>query len=265
MFVISGSINTSLPGISEIVKARDTKAFVAIAQEQVDFGAHMIAPNCGTHLSSEVEDMEWMIKTLQENVRVRVGIDSPSAQVQAAGLALIKHGRPLVDSITLEQSRIDAIMPLVKRYNAQLIALLHDEKGMPKTVEDRLRVMPKLDKVVEEYGIDKKDVLIDPLVFPLSVDSENGNIFMETVRRLRREYPEYGISCGLDNMSYGLPEPELLNVMMLGMIAGAGQEYVMIKMTPAVSAYMKALQALTAVDEYCIEYIDAYREGALKF
>ncbi|MEL7610641.1 MAG: dihydropteroate synthase [Bacillota bacterium] len=265
MFVISGSINTSLPGISEIVKLRDAKALVAIAGQQVELGAHMIAPNCGTHLESEAEDMEWMVQTLQDNVDVRLGIDSPSAEVQAAGLALIKRGRPLVDSITLEKSRIDGIMPLVKRYNAQLIALLHDEKGMPKTVEDRLRVMPKLDKVVEEYGVDKKDVLLDPLVFPLSVDSENCNIFLETVRRLRCEYPEYSISCGLDNMSYGLPEPELLNVMMLGMIAGAGQDYVMIKMTPAVSAYLKALQALTAVDEYCIEYIEAYREGALKF
>lgn len=263
MFIISALLNSSVEQVSQIVKERDEKKLLQLAHEQVEFGAHALDVNCGSHHASEIEDLVWMVDTLQKEVKVPLCIDSPSHEAQAAALARVKHGRPILDSTTLEQERIDAMMPLVKQYDAQLVVLLHDESGMPKSADDRLAMMPKVEHLVSEWDMQRKDILLDPLLYPLSTGDSEPEIYLETLRRLRQDYPEYLVSCGLDNISSGMPARTLLDIAMVTMCAACGQNAVLIKLNPQVAAFFKAIRALQGQDEYCMDYLDAYREGLL--
>lgn len=263
MFVISALLNSSVPEVSDIVRARDEKKLLELAQGQVEFGADALDVNCGSHHESEAEDISWMVKTLGREIRVPLCIDSPDPKAQAAALARVRHGRPIVDSTTLEPERIRAMMPLVKEYDAQLIVLLHDESGMPKSSRDRLAMMPKVEQLVSDYGMKRRDILLDPLLYPLSTGDEQPSIYFETLKRLRSEYPDYLVSCGLDNVSSGMPARTLLDIAMVTMCAACGQNAVMIKLNPQVAAFLKAIRALRGEDEFCMDYLDAYRKGIL--
>ena len=263
MFIISGILNSSIPEISAMIKARDAEKLLAIAKEQVSFGADAIDVNCGTHFDSEVEDICWMVETLADEIKIPLCIDSPNPEAQAAALARVKHGRPIVDSTTLEKERIEAMMPLVKQYNARLIVLLHDESGMPKDVQSRLNMMEKVDALAKEYDMDPQDIILDPLLYPLSTGDQEAMTYFETLKRIRAEYPQYQVSCGLDNISSGLPCRTLLNIAMVTMCAALDQTTVMIVLEPEVAAFLKAIRALQGEDEFCMDYLDAYREGLL--
>lgn len=263
MFIISAILNSSTPEISNIIKARDAEKLLAIAKEQVSFGADAIDINCGTHFDSEVEDICWMVETLADEIKIPLCIDSPSAEAQAAALARVNHGRPIINSSSLEKARIEAIMPLVKQYNAQLILLLHDESGMPKDAQSRLNMMEKVDALVKEYEMDPNDIILDPLMYPLSTGDEQAVAYLETLKRIRSQYPQYQVSCGLDNISDGLPCRPLLNIAMVTMCAAFDQTTVLITLTPELVAFFSAIRALRGEDEFCMDYLDAYREGLL--
>ena len=134
---------------------------------------------------------------------------------------------------------------------------------MPSGVEDRLRVMPKIDEAVHSYGISPKDVYLDCMIFPLSVDSANGPIYLETLKRVKAEYPEYKSICGLNNISYGLPEGDVLNSSFLSMCAALGQEASYLEITKASGAMVRAIKGLLNRDEYLSDYLASYRAGLL--
>jgi 5-methyltetrahydrofolate--homocysteine methyltransferase len=169
----------------------------------------------------------------------------------------------MVDSITAEQHRIEASLPLIKKHNAMVTAIMHDESGMPSDVEDRMRVMPKVDAAVREYGIPAEDVYLDCMVFPLSVNGDNGRIYLDALRRVKAEYPQYKTICGLNNVSYGLPQEDILNISFLAMCAALGQEATYIEITKESGAFIRGISALTGQDEFCMNYIDSFRESRL--
>lgn len=263
MEVVSGRINTSIEGIDEILDRRDKGRLLAICEEQLALGATRLGLNCATRLKTEVEDIEWMARTIQSEMDVLLMPDTPNPLALEAVLQCNRYGRVLVDSTTCEEARIQAVMPLVKRYDAQVVVLLHDEKGMPRSVEDRLRMMPIVDKMAADYGVDKKDMYLDSLLFALSVDQNCGKVYMDSIKALKKAYPEYKYSCGLNNISYGLPERDLLNVTYLSMLASLDHDCVILDITKASSSVLTAMQALLGLDEYSIDYISAFRDGQL--
>ncbi len=263
MRVISGSINTSLSGISEKISKRNEQWVLEEVQRQIDFGSDCLAINCGTHINTEVEDMLWLEQIVEDHFDIPLCFDSPSIAVHTACCHSLKKSRAFVDSITLEEDRIQSFMPLIKEMDAQFIILLYDEQGMPKTVEDRLRVLPKVEKLLDAYRIDPKDVYLDCIVFPISSVEDACTTYMNACKEVRNRYPEFQLSCGLNNVSYGLPERNLLNVVMMSMIAAHQQDAAIIEMNYELGAYLSAIRAMTGVDEFCIDYINAYRRGAL--
>ena len=265
MYVIGAVINTSVPGVNDAFEKRDEKKILGWARDMVEHGASMLAINCGDRLSTEPDDIEWVFRVIQKELAVPLCIDSPSAEAHRAGLRVHNNdfGRPMVDSITLEQDRIKAIMPLVREHNALLTAILHDESGMPTCPEDRLAVMPKMEEVVEEYGIAREDVYLDNMVFPLSVSSEHAKTYLESMKLVKQHYPEYKAICGLNNISYGLPREDLLDAVFVTACGVLGQEAVFIELSQATGAMIRACNALLGTDDYCMEYLKAFRNGLL--
>ncbi len=263
MFIIGAVINTSVEGIDEIIDKRDKNRLLDLAREQIDRGSEMLAINCGSRLKTEVDDIEWMFRTIQDEIEIPLCIDSPNPEAHRIGLEVHRHGRPMVDAITAEKTRIEAIMPLVREHNAMVTALLHDESGMPETVEDRLRVMPVIAAAAEEYGVKPEDIYLDCLVFPIAVDQSNARKFLESGRMIKEEYPGFKTICGLNNISYGLPEADNINAAFLAACAANGQDAAYIEISAATAAMVKSIHLLEGKDENCLDYISAVREGKL--
>ena len=133
---------------------------------------------------------------------------------------------------------------------------------MPETVEDRLKLMPKLEGMMERWGVTPDDILLDPLVFPLAVNEAHAKVYLETTMELHRRYPDYHIVGGIDNVAHGLPAAKTLGLSLLAMFLGAGADAAMILLDARVSAFLKAFRALKGEDEYCADLIEAFREGA---
>lgn len=263
MLIVGERINTSRKQISPAVEKLNAIAVQEEAKKQVEAGANMVDVNCGTLFDREVEVMDWLVKTVQSAVDVPLCIDTPNPVVLEAGLK-IHRGKALVNSITAEKNRYNAMVPLVREYQAAVVALCISEAGMPRTVDDRLRVV---DNLVERLSIDKiplEDIYIDPLVQPVATEPENGRIAINTVQRIVENYPGIHTICGLSNISFGLPCRRLLNQVFLSMLLAAGLDGVILD--PLDRMLMSVLQGsrvITADDQYGMEYIHAFRRGDL--
>ncbi len=263
MLIFGANINTSEEHIDAMIEERDTSALLDLARYQIQKGAAYIAVNCGTRVDTEPQDIEWMVETIQHELAIPMCIDSPSGEAQQAGLAKHRYGRPMVNSITAEPQRIATILPLVKKYDALVTALLHDESGMPANSQSRLSVIPKLQTAFEQYGIPPSDVYLDCLVFPLATDHLSAQIYFETHRQLRQRYPKFKTICGLNNISYGLPSPDILDCIFLVQCAAAGQEAAFVRLSDTLAAFIPGLKLMEGNDEFALNYIASYRLGMM--
>lgn len=262
MLIIGERINTSRKKIDTAVGSKDVKVIQDESRAQVEAGAQMLEVNCGTRVATEADDMAWLVETVQGAVEVPLSIDSPNHKAIEAGLAVHK-GRALVNSVTAEDVRVKGILPLVKKYNSRLCALLMDEKGMPQTSEEGLAIAKKIMGLVTEYGIKEEDLYLDPLVRPVSTGPKQVGEVLRTLRSIG-SWGRVKRIVGLSNISFGLPRRPLINRTFLAMALEAGLDAAIIDPTdPQMIATLKASRAILSKDEYCLEYIAAHREGKL--
>jgi cobalamin-dependent methionine synthase I len=264
MLIIGEKINTTKKAIDAAVEAKDAELIRNEVIKQLEAGANIIDVNTGTRIKSEVADMQWLVNIIQETVDCRLCIDSPNPAAIEAGLELCKQ-KPIVNSITGEKDRIDAIMPMVKKAGASVVALAMDEAGMPKTGEDRYRIASKIIDMIAEYNIPMDDIYFDVLIQPVGSSSDQGIAVLDGIRLIRASFPDAHIVCGLSNISYGLPERKLLNRTFLPMALSAGLDAAIMDPTDKkIMTTVLASLALLAQDEYCLNYISSWREGKLE-
>lgn len=263
MLVISGSINSSRPGIDRLIADRDREALLAMVRDALRYGADVISVNCGTRFSSEADDVEWMVRTIMEVFDVPMCIDSPDPEVQAVGLSRVRTARPVIDSITADPARMDAFLPLAERYGARVIALAMDEESMPKSAEDKLAMVRKMKDPLRAAHIPFEDVYLDPLLFPVATDAGQGAEALRAIRMFKQEEPEFKVCMGLDNISHGLPARGLLSRTFLAMAAGCGLDATFIVLDEQSKPLLVALDTLSGNDPFCQRYLQAYRDGTL--
>ena len=266
MIIVGEKINSSISKVAKAIETRDLKFIQDLAMGQVEAGARYLDVNAGTSIMSEVQDIEWLVNTVQEVVDVPLCIDSPNPEAIKAGIRLCKAQEPpMINSITGEKERMEAILPLVAECGGPVIALTSDEGGMPETVEDRLAVAERIYNAVQEYGIGPERLFFDPLVFPLSTSSENGLVFLNAVRSIKERCPGVKTISGLSNISYGLPKRKLINRVFLTLALGAGMDAaIMDPLDKRIMATVRAAEALLNQDDYCMDYLGAFRRGELE-
>ncbi|HGE70016.1 TPA: methyltetrahydrofolate cobalamin methyltransferase [Candidatus Poribacteria bacterium] len=265
MLIIGEKINTTKKSIDAAVSTRNAELIKNEAINQLSAGADVIDVNTGTRIKTEVDDMQWLVTTIQESTDCRLCIDSPNPSAIKAGLELCKQ-KPIVNSITGEKDRIDAIMPMVVEYGASVVALTMDEAGMPKTGEDRLRIATKIIDLIKDYNVPMDDIYFDALIQPVGSNPDQGLAVLEGIKLIRQAFPEAHIVCGLSNISYGLPERKLLNRTFLPMAINAGLDSAIMDPTDKMlMASVLASLALLGQDEYCLNYISSWRQGKLTF
>jgi len=263
MLIVGERINSSRKRIRQALEKRDAAFIQKEAKNQFQAGATHIDVNAGTSVSREVADLTWLVEVVQGAVDAPLCIDSPSAEAQAAALKLHK-GQPLVNSITAEAERAQAILPLVKQYGTKVVGLTMGSGGMPASPDERMQAAAQIVAMVTKAGVPLENLYFDPAVSAVSADQKAALDVAATVRELKREYPAAHVICGLSNISFGLPQRNVLNRTYLAMLMAQGLDAVIIDPTEKhMMATLQASRVLLSRDEFCMDYITAQREGRL--
>jgi 5-methyltetrahydrofolate--homocysteine methyltransferase len=264
MLIIGERINSTRKAIAPAVRERDAALIEEEARKQAEAGAHVLDCNAATvGREEEPERLCWLVERVQEATGLPVALDSPNPDAIAQALA-IHRGTPVLNSISGEQEKLARLLPLAREHRARVIALCMDEEGMPRTGEERVRIGTRLMEALTAGGIPETDVILDPLLVPIGVDTENGAHALQAIGELRRRFPRTPIGVGLTNVSYGLPERRWLNRAMLVLAMGAGLDAVICDPTDReLMALLRAAKTLLGRDEFCAEYLAAARAGKL--
>lgn len=265
MLIVGEKINSSLKGVTEAVKSKDTEFVRNLAVVQTEAGADYIDVNCGTLIDEEVEALPWLVKTVQEAVDRPCCIDSPNPAALSAALKVHK-GKALINSITAERERYEAILPLVKEHGAGVVALvMDDEHGMPEDAGTRIEIGCRLVERLLKDGVPSGDIYIDPLVQPISTNGAMGVVVLETIKGIKDAYPDVHFMCGLSNVSFGLPKRALLNSTFIALCMMAGLDGAIIDPgNRRMMSVIRAAEALLNRDPYTVNYLKAYRSGLLE-
>jgi 5-methyltetrahydrofolate--homocysteine methyltransferase len=241
--------------------AGDMSRVSADAIAQVEAGATMLDVNAGIPLADEPKILADAIQLVQSLTDVPLSIDSSIVAALEAGLAVYK-GRPLVNSVTGEEERLEAVLPLIKKYDCAVIAISNDETGISEDPDVRFAVAKKIVERAQDYGIKPCDIVVDPLVMPVGAINIAGLTAFKIIRRLHDEL-KVNTSCGASNISFGLPNRHGMNAAFLSMAIGAGMTSAIMNplRTEEMAAVMGA-DVLAGHDPNCARWIKRFREPA---
>ncbi|HBQ64804.1 MAG TPA: methyltetrahydrofolate--corrinoid methyltransferase [Clostridiales bacterium] len=264
MIIIGEKINSTLKSIRPAMENWDKAAVQDLAVRQAEAGASYIDVNAGMFVNDEPERLEWLVRCVNEVIDTPLAIDTPNPVAMERALKANTKGRPIVNSITLEKHRYETVLPLVAKYRTGVIALCMDDSGMPETVDQRVEIAQKLITGIENEGVSRGDIYIDPMVRPVGTGSHYGVVAIETIRKVKAMYPDVHIACGLSNISFGVPARKLLNQAFLICAMQAGMDgAIMDPLDAKIMSFVYATEALLGLDEYCMNYIAMFREGKL--
>ncbi|HEY6932426.1 MAG TPA: dihydropteroate synthase [Marmoricola sp.] len=243
----------------EQLRAGDLSAIERDVQAQVEGGADVLDVNMGVPLTDEAELLERAVRMIQELTDLPLCIDSSVVEALEAGLAAYQ-GRALVNSVTAEDERMQQILPLVKKYDAAVIALPNDADEIPMEADKRLALTARVIEVATtEYGIAAADIVVDPLAMPIGADTSVVRTTLETMQRIRHDFG-VNMTCGASNVSFGMPDRHALGAAFLPMAMQAGlTSAIMDTRTPQIVDAVKAADLLLGHDEWGMAWIAAHR------
>jgi len=227
---------------------------------QVAAGAQMLDVNAGIPLADEPAILAKAVQLVQSITDLPLSIDSSIVAALEAGLAVYK-GKPLVNSVTGEEERLESVLPLVKKYGAAVVAISNDETGISEDPNVRFEVAKKIVQRAADHGIHHSNVVVDPLVMPVGAINQAAVQVMALVRRLRSEL-KVNTTCGASNISFGLPAREGISAVFLSMAIGAGMTSAI--MNPMHTEIVKACMGADVMmghDPDCARWIRRFREA----
>jgi 5-methyltetrahydrofolate--homocysteine methyltransferase len=243
--------------LAEALKAGDLEIVRKEALAQTQAGADIIDVNVDTFGVDEVALLPKAVQAVMETVDTPLCLDSANPEALEAALKVYK-GKPLINSVTGEEHSLKKVLPLIKKYGAAVIGLVQDEEGIPKDVERRVSNARKIVKGVEAAGIPREDLVIDCLAFAVGAEPDSGAAVIETIRRIKAELG-VNMTLGASNVSFGLPDRELLNNAFVVMAAAAGATCLIVD-AAKVRPIILAADLVLGRDKRARRYIEAYRQ-----
>jgi 5-methyltetrahydrofolate--homocysteine methyltransferase len=259
MLIVGELINASRKRIAEAIQNQDAAAIQKIASDQVENGADYVDVNAGVFVGTEPEYLKWLVTTVQNTVDVPCSIDSPDPKAIETALAVHK-GTAMINSISLEKERYDALVPIVAGTDLKVVALCMSDKGMPETTDDRLLIADKLVNGLLKNNVAIENIYVDPLVQPIATNGAYGLEFLNAVEKIMTSFEGIHTLCGLSNVSFGLPERKLLNQVFMAMAIAKGLDGAIVNpLDKKMMANIISAEALMGKDNYCMNYLNAYR------
>lgn len=265
MFTVIGErINTTLKKVQAAVAERDAAYIKDDVKKQTEAGATYIDVNAGARIGHEEEDMRWLLTNVQEATNLPLCLDSPDPAILEMAYGMVEK-TPMINSISLEKERFDAMIPFLKGKECKIIALCMDDSGMPKSFEDIVGRAKNIVQELEKIGMKREDIFIDPLIQPMSVDSQNGMMVMKAVKSIMTKLSGVHTTGGLSNISYGLPQRKIINRNFLVMMMAHGfDSAIMDPLDKDIMAVLRTAEMLKGEDNFCMNYLKAVRAGNIK-
>jgi 5-methyltetrahydrofolate--homocysteine methyltransferase len=261
--VIGERINTSRKKVHEAVVGRNAAYIREDVKKQIEAGANFVDVNAGARIGHEMEDMRWLLKIINEIANVPLCLDSPDPAVQEEAFQMVKN-TPMINSISLENERYNAMLPFLSGKDCKVIALCMDDSGMPDSADQVVERASRLVTGLESVGVKRENIYIDPMIQPISTDITKGVMAMVSVRRIMEENPGVHTVCGLSNISYGLPQRKKINRIFLALLMAAGLDGAIVDpLDRKIMATLKTALMLLGKDNYCLGYIKSVRSGQI--
>ncbi len=260
MIIVGEKINGSIPSMAKAIAEKNEARIKSLAKKQSKAGADYI-DCCASVNEGEVETLGWMIDLIQEVTDTPICVDSPNPEAILAVLDRVKKPG-MINSVSGEGNKMDVIFPAIADTKWNVVALLCDDSGIPKTAEDRIRVLDRIMAEAEKYGIRQNRIFIDPMVEMLCTAEEGVSMLMEVISYIKENYPKAHIICAVSNISFNLPYRKIVNQAFTVMAMNYGMDAaVMDPLNRDLRGVIYATDALLGEDYYCMEYIGAFREG----
>lgn len=261
MLVIAERINSSRKYIRQAIKEENVEFIQNEAIAQAQAGADFIDVNAGTFVGQEKERLKWVIEVVQSATDIPLCIDSPDPHVIKEALPLVKT-TPMINSINLEPDRLKAILPLVVEHRTKVIALCQSEDEMAETEDTKVKMAHALVEKMTAAGGNLDDLYIDPLVYPVSTNTNSALASVKAIERIMKEFPGVHTTCGLTNVSFGLPQRKLINRSFLVAAVTHGLDSAILDPTDKqLYGALKASLVLSGKDEFCMAYVSDFRNG----
>jgi 5-methyltetrahydrofolate corrinoid/iron sulfur protein methyltransferase len=261
MIIIGELINASRKAIKAAIESRDVAAIQQVAKDQTEAGADYIDVNAGIFVGQEPEYLRWLVRTVQQVTDTPCAIDSPDPAAIEAALE-VHQGTAMINSISLEKERFDKLMPIIAGSDLKVIALCMSDAGMPQTVDDRMKIADKLVGELLKNNVKLENIFVDPLVQPVSVNGAFGVEFINAIEKIVAAFKGVHTACGLSNISYGLPARKFMNQTFMTMAIAKGLDGAIINpLDRRMMAIIIAAEALAGRDDYCMNYLKAFRAG----
>lgn len=244
---------TGKPKLKEALRSGDFNFILNEGVRQSEAGAHILDVNVGLPEIDEAETMKKAVSALQAVTDTPLQLDSSSPAVLERAMR-IYNGKALINSVNGEEESMNSVFPLVKKYGGTVIALTMDKSGIPESAEARLEIAERIARRAAEYGIKKKDILVDPLCLTVSSDSRSALVTLHALRLLRER--GFKTSLGVSNISFGLPEREKINTAFFACALENGLNCaIMNPFSAGMTDTYYAFRALHGMDASCADYI----------
>lgn len=244
----------------EALRRNDIDYIIKEGIAQRDAGAHILDVNVGLPEIDECKMMEDAVYNLQAVLPTPLQIDTTNIAALERALR-VYNGKPMLNSVNGKQKNMEEVFPLAKKYGSVVVCLCLDENGIPETAEGRIAVAEKIIKTAKEYGIDKKDLIVDALTMTISTDKNNAKETLKAVKYIR-ETLGVNTVLGVSNISFGLPQRDVINTAFftLALQSGLSAGIINPKSSSMMNAYY-SYNALAGLDDNCTEYIESVTEA----
>jgi len=244
--------------LSEAIKAGQLEVIAGEAKAQVEAGADVIDINVGGAFGvDEVAVLPKAVKIAMKAVKAPLCIDSSNADALVVALKVYK-GKPLVNSVSGEEKSLNKVLPVIKEYGAAVVGLTQDDEGIPTNADRRVAIAHKIVERAGKAGIPPEDIVIDCLAFAVGADANSGLVTLETIRRVKEELG-VNMTLGASNISFGLPERDLINYAFISSVIAAGITSLIVNVA-RVRPIVLAADLVLAKDKRARRYIEAYRK-----
>ena len=211
MFIIGELINGMYTDVGKAIKDKNKSVIQDLAKRQVEAGAKALDINCGPASADPQSAMKWLVESAQEVVDVSLCLDSTKANVIEAGLSVAKQ-KAIINSSTADKEKLDILIPMAKKYNAKLIGLTLDKKGVPQDKDRRMELACTVITTCQEQGFPIEDLFIDPVVMPVNVAQLQQRSILESIAEFKLlSDPAPKIVVGLSNVSQGTKNRSIIN------------------------------------------------------
>lgn len=264
MLVIGENISVTATAIGNAIKERDAKPLVEMAKAQAQAGANYIDVNIGPATRDGEDLMQWVVKSIQDEVDLPLALDTKNMSAIEAGLKVHK-GKGMINSVTGDKEKLDVLMPMAKKYDAKIVGIALTDKGVPPDVDSRLEIAMNIVSSAMEHGVPMEDLYLDPIVLPVAVLQEQVHNCIEALKVFKQLQELMGLdsqpmtTVGLSNVSQSSPAElkSLLNRTMLLVLLSNGLDSAIVD--PLDKDLMDAVKTFDIVNNrilYAHSYLD---------